>query len=142
MAGKSWIERGVATRLLLVLTLLVIGAGLLPGCSGGGEGSGGGSGTGYTIYLTVTQNMVPTEGQTTVIADIRSTGKPVPDGDSVSFSSLLGGSFADDSGATTIMTSGGRATARYTAPKTDGGDKITASYKGAYAYVWINVYKP
>lgn len=114
----------------------------LAACSGGSESGGSGGGTGYTVVVSVSQSMVPTQGQTTITATIADKDGPVTAAVQLIFSSMLGGSFTNTSGTktNTFTTSNGSVTAIYTAPEKAGNDKITVNHGGAYGYTWINVY--
>lgn len=130
--------RPTTSKLLALLGLAALL--LLAGCGGGGEGSGGGSGPGYTVTLTVSSTTVPAGGQITLLISVRQDGVAVPDGSVVGLSSSLGGTFSTVGGATAVTTSGGQASAIFNAPSDlSGTTKLTASFQGAYAYVWVLV---
>ncbi|MBI5605744.1 MAG: hypothetical protein HY879_20615 [Deltaproteobacteria bacterium] len=120
---------------------------MMAGCSSNSSSSSGfGSGSGYSVNLTATQTNIPAGGQTTLIASVKDAqGNPVNDSTSgaVTFTSSLGATFPINTG----IISGGVSTSTYTAPASGsatipGVDQVTASYRGAFAYVSIFVFKP
>jgi hypothetical protein len=134
--------------IIVALLLCVLG---IVGCSSNTSSSSGfGTGSGYSINLTATQSTLPQGGQTTLIASVRDAqGNPVNDSaaDAISFSSSLGSTITKSNTGGTIGTIiGGVATALYTAPATTttttGVDQVTASYRGASAFVSIFVFRP
>lgn len=126
---------------------LMLCALVISGCSSNTSSSSGfGSGSGFSINLTATQTILPQGGSTTLFAIVKDAqGNPVND-------STTGVSFTSSLGATiTAVTSinGGVSTTTYTAPAvatngtgTTGVDQVTASYRGAFAFVSIFVFKP
>jgi hypothetical protein len=134
--------------LIGLLTLLTVS---LLGCSSNTSSSSGfGSGSGYSLNFTTSNALVPEGGSVTLIVAGRDAqGNPVNDSvQGVTFSSTLGGTFAPTSGncflssgvATTVFTAPGGTTT--TPAAAVGVTQITASYKGAFAYTSISVYKP
>ena len=118
------------------------------GCSSNTLSSSGyGSGAGYTMNLTATNTTIPYGGQSTLIVSVKdASGNPVNDSSTtaITYSSTQGGTFSP---ATPL--DGGVSTAVFTAPaasttttQTSVVDQVTASYRGAIAYVSIFVYKP
>lgn len=139
-------------RLAILVSLLTIAAFTLLGCSANTSSSSGyGSGSGYSLNITTSNSSVPEGGNTTLIVTAKD-GQGNPVNDSVTpilFSSTLGGSFSPaspflSSGVTsTVFTaSGGTATTTPTPTATVGVTQITASYKGAFAYMSIYIFKP
>ncbi len=129
---------------LIGLMLSVLG---IAGCSSNSAVSSGfGTGGGYSINLTATQTTIPQGGQTTLNASVRDAqGNPVNDSatDAITFTSSLGSTITKQNSGTIT---GGVASAIYAAPATTttttGVDQVTASYRGASAFVSIFVYKP
>jgi hypothetical protein len=131
------------------LILCVLG---IAGCASNTSSSSGfGTGSGYSINLTATQSTLPQGGSTTLIAAVKDAqGNPVNDTatNAVSFTSSLGViiTYPNTTTAGTII--GGVCTAIYTAPTSaatttnSGVDQVTASYRGASAFVSIFVFKP
>lgn len=139
-------------RLATLVALLIISAITLMGCSANTSSSSGfGSGSGYSLNITTSNSSVPEGGSTTLIISAKD-GQGNPVNDSVTpivFSSTLGGSFSPaspflSSGVTsTVFTaSGGTVTPTPTPTATVGVTQITASYKGAFAYMSIYIFKP
>jgi hypothetical protein len=131
--------------------LLALG---IAGCSSNTSSSSGfGGGSGYAIDLRVTNSILPPAGQTTLTAVVRdANGNPVNDSSvPVTFTSTLGAGITGQGtsgGSNTAFPTGGVATAIYTAPgststsgttTTSGVDQVTASYRGAFAFVSIYV---
>jgi hypothetical protein len=122
---------------------------ILAGCSSNtASTSGYGSGSGYTMSLTATNTSLPYGGSTQLIVSVKDpVGNYVNDSTiKVTFSSTRGGTF-DPATAPDLV--GGLTTVIYKAPALDATtsqasvvDQVTASYRGAYAYVSIFVYKP
>ncbi|MBI5584448.1 MAG: hypothetical protein HY892_11555 [Deltaproteobacteria bacterium] len=137
-------------RLATLLSLLSILALALLGCSSNTSSSSGfGSGSGFSLNVTTSNSSVPEGGSTTLIVTAKDgQGNPVNDSVTpVTFSSTLGGSFSPTSpflasGVTSSVftASGGSSSSSSTA--TVGVTQITASYKGAFAYMSIYVFKP
>jgi predicted small secreted protein len=136
-------------RIITLISLLIISAASLLGCSSNTSSSSGfGSGSGYSLNLTVSNSSVPEGGSVTcIVAAKDAQGNPVNDSvQGITFSSTLGGTFSPVS----PFLSSGVATAVYTAPGSStttttaaiGITQITASYKGAFAYQSIQVFKP
>jgi PKD repeat protein len=137
-------------RLATLMSLLTIAALALLGCSANTSSSSGyGSGSGYSLNITTSNSSVPESGSTTLIVTAKDgQGNPVNDSVTpITFSSTLGGSFSPatpflSSGVTsTVYTASGGTTAT-TTTATVGVTQITASYKGAFAYMSIYVFKP
>lgn len=131
----------------LFLFSLILCALAIAGCnSNSAVSSGFGSGSGFSINLTATQTNIPQGGQTTLIALVRD-GQGIPVNDStggVVFTSSLGGTFVQ---IQPINILAGAASITYTAPTaanpaTPGVDQITASYRGASAFVSVFVFRP
>lgn len=143
---------------------LLLWAFCLPGCSSNTSSSSGfASGSGFSINLTATQTVLPQGGSTTLIAAVKDAqGNPVNDSatNAVTFTSSLGATItaqnsgniiggissaiygapaSSSSGSTTGSTTGSTAT---TTTTTTGVDQVTASYRGAVAFVSIFVFKP
>ena len=141
----------------------------MPGCSSNtSSSSGSGSGSGFSINLTATQTVLPQGGSTTLIAAIKDAqGNPVNDSatDAVTFTTSLGATItkqnsgtinggvasavygapgASSSGSTTGTTGTTTTTTATTYPTigTTGVDQVTASYRGAFAFISIFVFKP
>ena len=136
-------------RITTLICLLVILSLFLLGCNSNTSSSSGfGSGSGYSLNITTSNTSVPEGGSTTLIVAAKDAqGNPVNDSvQGVTFSSTLGGSFSPatpflSSGvATTIFTASGGTTTTPTAAV--GVTQITASYKGAFAYMSIYVFTP
>ena len=137
-------------RLLPWLSLLSILALAVLGCSANTSSSSGyGSGSGYSLNITTTNSSVPESGSTTLIVTAKDgQGNPVNDSvTGVTFSSTLGGTF----NPTSPFLSSGVATTVYTAPggttpttpaAATGVTQISASYKGAFAYMSLYIFKP
>jgi len=136
-------------RIITLICLLIILAAALLGCNSNTSSSSGfGSGSGYSLNLTTSNTSVPEDGSATLIVAARDAqGNPVNDSvQGVTFSSTLGGTFTP----TSPFLSSGVATAVFTASKGTtttttaavGVTQITASYKGAFAYMSIYVFKP
>lgn len=119
---------------------LILCALAIAGCnSNSAVSSGFGSGSGFSINLTATQSNIPQGGFTTLIALVRD-GQGIPVNDStggVVFTSSIGGTITAQ---TSIL--GGTCSATYNAPTTPGVDQITASYRGASAFVSVFVFRP
>ncbi|MCU0579101.1 MAG: hypothetical protein MUF69_06085 [Desulfobacterota bacterium] len=137
-------------RLATLMSLLTIAALAMLGCSANTSSSSGyGSGSGYSLNITTSNSSVPEGGSTTLIVTAKDgQGNPVNDSVTpITFSSTLGGSFSPatpflSSGVTsTVYTASGGTTAT-TTTATVGVTQITASYKGAFAYMSIYVFKP
>ena len=127
---------------------------VMAGCSSNTSSSSGfGSGSGFSINLTATQTVIPQGGGTILIAVVKDAqGHPVNDSTAkaVTFSSSLGAVITPNDGSIT----GGISSATYAAPGTStsstgsvttgttGVDQVTASYRGAFAFVSIFVFKP
>jgi hypothetical protein len=140
----------------LILFALILCSVAVWGCSSNTASSSGfGSGSGYSINLTTTQSTLPQGGSTTLIAAVRDAqGNPVNDStnNAVSFTSSLGGTFTypNTPNSTTGNIVGGVCTAIYATPATTistigsagGVDQVTASYRGASAFVSIFVFRP
>ena len=130
--------------LLIILTLFLLGCN-----SNTSSSSGFGSGSGYSLNLTTSNTSIPEGGSATLIVAARDAqGNPVNDSvQGVTFSSTLGGSFSPASPflssgvATTVFTASGGTTPTPAAAAV-GVTQITASYKGAFAYMSIFVFKP
>jgi hypothetical protein len=122
---------------------------ILAGCSSNTSSSSGyGSGSGYIMSITATNTTIPYGGSSTLIVSVKDpVGNPVNDTSiKVTFSSTQGGTF-DPATAPDLV--GGLTTVIYKSPalsttttQTSVVDQITASYRGAFAYVSIYVYKP
>jgi hypothetical protein len=135
-------------RTTTLICLLIIFTLFLLGCNSNTSSSSGfGSGSGYSLNLTTSNSSVPEGGSATLIVAAKDAqGNPVNDSvQGISFSSTLGGSFSPPSPSL----SSGVATTVYTAPggtttttAAVGVTQITASYKGAFAYMSIYVFKP
>jgi hypothetical protein len=129
--------------LLIILTLFLLGCN-----SNTSSSSGFGSGSGYSLNLTTSNTSIPEGGSATLIVAAKDAqGNPVNDSvQGVTFSSTLGGSFSPSSPflssgvATTVFSASGGATPTPTAAL--GVTQITASYKGAFAYMSIYVFTP
>lgn len=139
-------------RITTLICLLIILSLILLGCNSNTSSSSGfGSGSGYSLNLTTSNTSIPEGGSATLIVAAKDAqGNPVNDSvPGVTFSSTLGGSFSPNptslsSGvATTIFTPSSGTTPTPT-PTTAalGVTQITASYKGAFAYMSIYVFKP
>ena len=139
-------------RLAILLSLVSILAFALLGCSNNTSSSSGfGSGSGYSLNVTTSNSSVPEGGSTTLIVTAKDgQGNPVNDSVTpVTFSSTLGGSFSPtssflSSGVTSSVytASGGSSSSGGTTTAAVGVTQITASYKGAFAYMSIYIFKP
>ncbi len=136
----------------ILLFGLLLCALCIAGCSSNTASSSGfGSGSGYSINLTATQTILRQGGQTQLIAAVKDAqGNPVNDASTgVTFSSTLGATITQP---TSII--GGICQTIYTAPSgtsssgstttttATGVDQVTASYRGAFAFVSISVFAP
>ena len=123
-------------------------------CGGGGEesnppspsGGGGGGGTTHqyenvNITLTSTRTSLPADGVSTAVitASITADGKPIPDGESVSFSTSLGVFKESGSTVAEVLTANGEAKATLIAPTTEGTATITVSFADASASLQIQI---
>ena len=136
-------------RIIILICLLIILTLFLLGCNSNTSSSSGfGSGSGYSLNLTTSNTSIPEGGSATLIVAAKDAqGNPVNDSvQGVTFSSTLAGSFSPvspflSSGvATAVFTAAGGTTTTTTAAV--GVTQITASYKGAFAYMSIYVFKP
>jgi hypothetical protein len=139
-------------RITTLICLLVILTLFLLGCNSNTSSSSGfGSGSGFSLNLTTSNTSIPEGGSATLIVAAKDAqGNPVNDSvQGVTFSSTLGGSFSPASPflssgvATTVFTASGGTTPTPT-PTTAavGVTQITASYKGAFAFMSIFVFTP
>lgn len=135
-------------RIITLIGLLTLLTVALLGCTSNTSSSSGfGSGSGYSLNMTITNTTLPEGGSTTVIVAAKDAqGNPVNDSvQGISFSSTLGGSFSPASPflssgvATTVYTASGGTT---TTAAAAGVSQIAASYKGAFAYQSVYVFKP
>ena len=138
-------------RLATLFSLLAILAFALLGCSANTSSSSGfGSGSGYSLNVTTSNSSVPEGGSTTLIVTAKDgQGNPVNDSVTpVTYSSTLGGSFSPtssflSSGVTSaVYTASGGTSSSGTTTAAVGVTQITASYKGAFAYMSIYIFKP
>jgi hypothetical protein len=146
--GMSYIKIFLFGLLLCVLSM--------SGCSSNTSSSSGfASGSGFSINLTATQTILAQGGSTTLIAAVKDAqGNPVNDSatNAVTFTSSLGATITQQNNGNII---GGISSAIYGAPgssssgstgttttSTTGVDQVTASYRGAVAFVSIFVFKP
>jgi hypothetical protein len=121
---------------------------ILAGCSSNTSSTSGyGSGSGYTMSITATNTTIPYGGSSTLIVSVKdAVGNSVNDTSiKVTFSSTQGGTFEP---ATSDLV-GGVGTVIYKSPalsttttQSSVVDQVTASYRGAFAYTSIFVYKP
>jgi hypothetical protein len=137
-------------RITTLISLLIILSLFLLGCNSNTSSSSGfGSGSGFSLNLTTSNTSVPEGGSTTLIVAAKDAqGNPVNDSvQGVTFSATLGGSFSPASPflssgvATTVFTASG-GTSPTPAAAQVGVNQITASYKGAFAFMSIFVFKP
>ena len=137
-------------RITTLISLLIILSLFLLGCNSNTSSSSGfGSGSGFSLNLTTSNTSVPEGGSTTLIVAAKDAqGNPVNDSvQGVTFSATLGGSFSPASPflssgvATTVFTASGGTTPTPAAAQV-GVNQITASYKGAFAFMSIFVFKP
>ena len=137
-------------RITILISLLIVIALFLLGCNSNTSSSSGfGSGSGYSLNITTSNTSVPEGGSATLIVAAKDAqGNPVNDSvQAVTFSSTLGGSFSPTSPflssgvATTVYTASGGSTPTPAAAAV-GVTQITASYKGAFAYMSIYVFTP
>jgi hypothetical protein len=132
------------------LSLLSILAFTLLGCSANTSSSSGyGSGSGYSVNITTSNSSVPEGGSTTLIVTAKDgQGNPVNDSVTpITFSSTLGGSFSPaspflSSGVTSTVYTAAGGTSSTTPTAAVGVTQITASYKGAFAYMSIYIFTP
>ena len=138
-------------RIITLIGLLIILAASLLGCNSNTSSSSGfGTGSGYSLNLTTSNTSIPEGGSATLIVAAKDAqGNPVNDSvQGVTFSATLGGSFSPvspflSSGVgTTVFTASGGTTPTPTPAAAVGVNQITASYKGAFAYMSIFVFKP
>ena len=137
-------------RLATLMSLLTIAALALLGCSANTSSSSGyGSGSGYSLNITTSNSSVPESGSTTLIITAKDgQGNPVNDSVTpITFSSTLGGSFSPatpflSSGVTSPVYTASGGTTTTTTTATVGVTQITASYKGAFAYMSIYIFTP
>lgn len=137
-------------RLAPLVGLLLMAALAMWGCSANTSSSSGyGSGSGYSLNITTTNSSVPESGSTTLIVTAKDgQGNPINDSvTGITFSSTLGGTFSPASPflssgvATAVYTAPGSGTATPTTAAT-GVTQISASYKGAFAYMSLYIFKP
>lgn len=137
-------------RIITLLCLLILLTVSLLGCSSNTSSSSGfGSGSGYSLNLTASNTTIPEGGSATLIVAAKDAqGNPVNDSvQGIIFSSTLGGTFDPalpflSSGvATSVFTASGGTTTPTPAAAV-GVTQITASYKGAFAFMSIFVFKP
>ena len=132
---------------------LLLCAMVMAGCSSNTSSSSGfGSGSGFSINLTASQTVLPQGGGTTLVAVVKDAqGNPVNDStaNAVIYTSSLGATITQQGpGPGNII--GGVSSATYAAPAASttatttnsGVDQVTASYRGAFAFVSIFVFKP
>ncbi len=138
-------------RIATLISLLIIITLFLLGCNSNTSSSSGfGTGSGYSLNLTTSNTSIPEGGSATLIIAARDAqGNPVNDSvQGVTFSSTLGGSFSPPSPflssgvATAVFTASGGTTPTPTPAAAVGVTQITASYKGAFAYMSIYVFRP
>ena len=137
-------------RITTLISLLIILSLFLLGCNSNTSSSSGfGSGSGFSLNLTTSNTSVPEGGSTTLIVAAKDAqGNPVNDSvQGVTFSSTLGGSFSPASPflssgvATTVFTASAAPPPRLPTAAV-GVNQITASYKGAFAFMSIFVFTP
>ncbi len=130
-----------------ILIIFFVGCGskspTLPPPTGGG-GGGGGVGKTYksvTIQLFASKTTLPADGvsTSTITATITGDGKPIPDGENVSFSTTLGTFQESGDSTATITSSGGKATVTLVAPRTEGTATVTATFQGKSSSISITI---
>jgi hypothetical protein len=137
-------------RLATLMSLLTIAALAMLGCSANTSSSSGyGSGSGYSLNITTSNSSVPEGGSTTLIVTAKDgQGNPVNDSVTpITFSSTMGGSFSPatpflSSGVTSSVYTAPGGTATTTTTAASVVTQVTASYKGAFAYMSIYIFKP
>ena len=148
----------------LLLALLMIGG---AGCNSSNSpvSTGFPSGAGYSINVISSLQTIPANGATTLTALIRtSTGEPVPDGEPIMVSSVLGGTLKDLNASQapvdpnqsvaggqviSVLSASGSVVLGYTPPvesqtsselmQPSRMEMITFSYKGAYTSIELEI---